>query len=58
MTFNEWFNSELNPLRNASRLVQEYTADALKAAFLAGAHSERELRRAPRDTSPNENIFQ
>lgn len=56
--FHKWFESADNPLRSASRLVQEYTADALKAAYDAGAKDERELHRAPRDKSPNENIFQ
>ena len=57
LTFHQWFNSEFNPMRNASRLAQEYTADALKAAFEAGQSLERELHRPARDTSPNENIF-
>lgn len=55
--FHEWFNSDANPMRSASRLAQEYTADALKAAFEAGERAERALWNAPRDTREIENIF-
>ncbi len=55
-SFREWLNTE-NPFRNASRLVQENTADALKLAFEAGQAFEKSLWEQPRDREPIVDIF-